>query len=299
MSGPPTQILRSAATVVAVFLLLAGCRDEHRAPERPAPEPPTPAPAERKVDATPGPEPDAGLGPGSEAQQDALRVGNERLEAGDVPGALSAFRVALEGEVSGASVSAGIAAADLHESRKEMAAARAMYEALLKLAPELPEVQFTAARFFAGQREPARAIEGFSKTIELQPDFLPAYPPLGALLVQAGRNEEAGRRMVTYESRLGAQLRVVRDERTSTRARVDVIHLLATLDDERVEKALIGLLEAPNRQMRIAAASAIADAPSPKGLAALRVAAEVEVEPFSRRVLSEALKRADRNAPPK
>ena len=67
---------------------------------------------------------------------------------------------------------------------------------------------------------------------------------------------------------------------------------------ERVEKALIGLLEAPNRQMRIAAAGAIADAPSPKGLAALRIAAEVEVEPFSRRVLSEARKRAERNVPP-
>ncbi len=277
-------------------MVLTGCRDEHRAPEKPTPSPKTPTQA--KAEPAPAPQPDAGLGPGSEAQQEALRAGKERLAAGDVTGAVSAFRDALEGDVSGASISAGIAAADLHESRKEMAAARAMYEALLKLAPKLPEVHFTAARFFAGQRESKRAIAGFSRTIELQPDFLPAYPPLGALLVQAGRNDEAGRRMVTYESRLGAQLRIARDGRTATKVRVEVVHLLATLDDERVEKALIGLLEAPNRQMRIAAAGAIADAPSPKGLAALRIAAEVEVEPFSRRVLSEARKRAERNVPP-
>jgi len=284
---------------VALFLVFLGCRDPRQAPEAPAPAPTTPAArVTPEVAARDAAVPDLGLGPGTEAQQEALRAGNDRLAAGDVPGALAAFLSAHEGQVSGASVSAGLAAADLHESRGEMSAARALYEALSTQAPRLPEVHFTAARFFAGQRERARAIHGFTRAIELQPDFLPAYPLLGALLVQSGRTDEAARRMVTYESRLGAQLRIVRDQRVPTPARVDVVHLLATLDDERVHKTLIELLGYTDRQMRIAAAGALADAPSPEALLALRVAAAAEVEPFTRRVLAEAMRRAERNAPP-
>ena len=242
--------------------------------------------------AVPDATPDVGLGPGSDEQREFLRQGTEKLAAGDIPGAIVAFTDAREGKTSGASVSAGIALGDLLERANKATAAKAVYTALLAETPKLPEVQFVAARFFAGQGEDQSAIAGFSKVVELQPDFLPAYPPLAALLARSGRAEEAGRRLVTYESRLGVQLRAVKNEGAKTEARIQVVHLLATLEDERVQTTMLQLLESPDKQLRIAAASVIADGPSPAGIEALRVAVAAEAEPFTQRALKEALRRA-------
>ncbi len=282
----------------AAPVLLGACSGKSEAP------PPRPAPAASSAtapDALVAPKPEAPpldeLAPGTDAQQAAIARASEKLNAGDLDGALMHYAEAMTGPVTGTSVSAGLGAANLFEARKEGARARQVYEKLLADAgKQSPEVQFAAARFLAGQGESERAIAGFRAAVEMQPDFLPAYPPLGGLLVQAGRNEEAARHMLQYEVRLNQQIRVVRST-APLQARLSVMDLLATLDDERVGRVMVELLHSPSKEMRISAAGAIADAPTPGALEALRTAAEIETLPFVKRVLSEAVKRAEQNQP--
>ena len=292
------------ATLVGALLLTPAChRDGPKAPPHPSTTPTAQVPvfpSKAARDAAPAREADAGddtLPPGTLEQQLALREASDALNAGASERALTAYLRAAGGAVTGTSISAALAATDLYEAQGNLSAARALVERVLREAPRVPEVQFTAARFFAGQRESARAIAGFAEAVALEPDFLPAYPLLAALLVQAGRQGEATPLLIRYESRLGRKLAQVRDERSPVSARLAVLDLLALLDDERVNRTLMLLLRTPRSEIRIGAAAAIADAPSPKGLLALQEAAASETEPFTRRVLAESLRRARGNVP--
>ncbi len=282
--------------------LLLGCKaPTPPAPPAPVPPPPqvtTPAPAKVPDAAKPAEVEAPPLAEGTDEQQRALEQGGAALAAGKQAEALAAFLKATHGPLTGSAVSASLAAASLYEEAGESARARALYAGLLQKVPDLPEVHFVAARFEAERGDAAAAVKGFQKTLELQPDLLPAYPLLGATLGRMGRNEEAAKALLEYEKRLQRWISLVRDRGQKRSARLEAVDLLAVLEDERVMKAMIELLVDPDPQLRIAGAGVIADLPDQASFTLLKRVAEIEAEPFTKRVLTEAVERARSKLPP-
>lgn len=232
------------------------------------------------------------LGPGTDGQIEYFELGKQALDKGDEATALKHFLRASDGPVSGASVSAALAAASLHEMRKRPDQARAIFVRMVALAPGVPELRFAAARFFAGERDTARAIEGFRATIRHQPEFLPAYPLLAALWMQAGKQDDATQLLLTYESKLNAQLRRLRDAQSAQGDKVAIIDLLALIEDERATEGMIRALKDAAPEVRIAAAGALGDDGSAEALKALAEALTAESDPIAKQVLIAATRRA-------
>ncbi len=236
------------------------------------------------------------LPPGTEAQDAAFESAQAALAAGDEGAATTHFLAAAKGPATGTFVSASLAAADLLTRRGRVAEARTVYEAVLAVAGHLAEVQFTAGRFFAGQEAPERAIEAFQAAVRVQPEFLPAYTLLGALLVQKGQKEDAARMLLEYERRLVERLRQVDAPRAPEVERLATIDLLSVLVDERAEGMLRRLLTDDSPAIRMAAAVAVADQDEPEALVALANALTEERDYTARQVLKEALGRARERA---
>jgi tetratricopeptide (TPR) repeat protein len=287
-------------------LLLLGCSKDAPAPATaPASAAPASAPASAAAgapagaaasDAPPSAPAPGELPPGTEAQDARFEAAQAALAAGDEAAALPHLLAASEGPVTGTRISASLAAADLLTRKNRPAEARALYEALLSAAGHLAEVQFTAGRFFAGQEEPDRAIEAFQAAVRVQPDFLPAYTLLGALMVQKGLKEEAAGVLLEYERRLVDRLRQAEAPRSPEAERLATIDLLAVLVDERAEGTLRRLLADPSPAIRMAAAVAVADQEEPEALVALANALTAEHDYTARQVLKQALVRARERA---
>ncbi|MCB9548365.1 MAG: hypothetical protein H6706_21360 [Myxococcales bacterium] len=297
---PPQTPLKPLFSLVFLAAGLSACRETPpaRSPAAPASASPvtagpvSAAPASAApASAAPASEA-APLPPGTEAQDAALAEGQTALAEGRPEAALRAFLAGSEGPVTGASVSAGLAAAALLEDQKRVDEAEALYLALQARAREVAEVQFVVGRFLAGRERTADAIAAFQAAIRLQPDFLPAYPLLSALLVGGGQRDVAAELLVDYERRLAARIRRVQTEGASDAERVAIVDLLAVLVDERAEEVLRGLLAAESPAVRMAAAGAVADQEEPAALVALAEALGRERDYTAQQVIRAALKRA-------
>ncbi|MCB9522285.1 MAG: HEAT repeat domain-containing protein [Myxococcales bacterium] len=229
--------------------------------------------------------------PGTEAQLVGLQEAGAALARGDQAGAVARYETVLAGPPTGAAVSAGLAAASLLEV-DEPAAAEALYLKTLAIAGDVPEAHFAAGRFFGGRRDSVRAIRHLKQALDLEPDFLPAYPLLGGLLVAGGRQEEAAQRMVVYEQRLNRLLRHVREAERSAEERAGILELLSYIDDERALQAVIDRLKDGSPAVRMAAGGALVDLASPEAVTALAQAVVQEEQPVVREMLTSALRQA-------
>lgn len=284
-----------------IALICLGC-DQPGAPKAPASTAPASAPASAPPTAPASAPPSeaavippgtpTALPPGTDGQIEYFELGKEALDKGDEQTALKHFLRASDGPVSGASVSAALAAANLHELRDRPDQAKAIFVRMVALAPGVPELRFAAARFFGSQRDTGRAIEGFEATIRHQPEFLPAYPLLAALWMQAGKNDAATQLLLTYETRLNAQLRRLKSVDVEPGDKRAIIDLLALVADERATQAMIKALEDPAPAVRLSAAGALGDDPSAEALTALAKAMLVEREPVVKQVMIAAARRA-------
>ncbi len=232
------------------------------------------------------------LDEGTPEQLLALKAGNEALARGDEAAALTGFIEAFDGPITGASISAGLAAAALHDAAGKAAEAGAIYERLLQMAPDVPEIRFTAGRFYSAAGQPKKARAQLEKAIALQPDFLPAYPMLGGLLANTGRKTKAAELMLTYESRLKGLLDVLVDPQARAHRKVPIIDVFALIDDDRATRALIVAVGDSSMHVRLAAAGALVHDPDPAALEAIAKAALAERDPIARRALAASLKAA-------
>ena len=237
-----------------------------------------------------------GFAAADDAQRTALARGKQALAAGQADRALALFETVLEGPMSGASVSGGLAAAELLEARNEVEAARAIYKTLLERARRVPEVHLLAGRFYWRQHDETRAIEVLRRAIRLEPELLPAYMTLGVVLGASGRSDEAARMMLDYEVRLGQLAKRAVDPSAPLDDRLAVADLFATISDDRATTALITLVRDREPKLRMAAASALAHDASPEALVALAEAALAEPDPVTRGVLAWALGQAKEQA---
>lgn len=287
--------MRRAIVTCALLTLPACKRDASPTPAAP------PAPAAKGASA-PAPAPASAVAtsataarhqrhPGTAAQLLALEEGGKAAAAGDLAQAVARYRSALDGPPSGAAISAGLAAAGLLEVDQPLEA-QALYLRTLDIADDVPEAHFAAGRFFGGRQDAVRAIRHLKRTVALEPDFLPAYPLLGGLLVSTGREAEAAERMTTYEKRLNRLLRHLRQGERSAPERTGIIELLSYIDDERATAAVISRLEDSDPAVRMAAGGALVDLAGPAAVTALAKAAVREEVPVVRQMLTSALRQA-------
>lgn len=233
------------------------------------------------------------LSEGTAEQLMAIDKANRALAAGDQSQALTHFVEAFQGPTSGAGITGGIGAASMHEQAGRADEARKIYDELLEKVPEVAEIRFTAGRFFGSVGDKSRAIVEFRKVLEIQPDFLPAYPMLGALLTQTEKPDEAAALMLDYERRLKALLDQLLDPEVRWFRRRPIIDIFALVDDERVTRALIKSLGDKKAEIRLAAGDALALDPAPEALKALAKAVMDEEDPIFKRALAASLRRAE------
>ncbi|MCB9541596.1 MAG: HEAT repeat domain-containing protein [Myxococcales bacterium] len=290
---------RMASVVMASIVMasaMSGCRS--KAPQPPAGSAPVEArPAQGETPGATGgqpatPPPPAPVDEGTAEQLQALERANAALDRDDEASALAEYTRAAAGPVTGAAISATLAAAELHDTRGRPAEARALYQRAVEIAPQMAEIRYAAGRFFAGLGESPLADVELREAIRLQPDFLPSYPALAGVLSQSGQPEAAAALLLAYEQRLQALTARLRDPARANADRIAVVDLFALLDDERATRALIDALADPSPHIRLAAADALTFDPDPEALIALARAVEAEADPIAKRALAASLRRA-------
>jgi tetratricopeptide (TPR) repeat protein len=293
--------VRRPLALAAASLLLA-CRAESPAPTQvPASAPPSGAASTRPPSATalptaPAPPTPETLAEGTPTQLAALNGAKAALAAGKDREALALFREAMEGGMTGTSVSAALAAAELLSARGRDAEALELYRQLVVRAQLIPEVQFTAARFFWTHGDDKGAQAALENALVVQPDFLPAWRLLGMAQARAGKKTEAGRTLTEYELRLGRIVRRSADLGVPAGERLGALVLLSMLDDDRGVEALVKALKDPDAGLRAAVAEMLADENAPEALAGLASAALAEKDPDVRLHIATQLARARAHA---
>ncbi len=236
------------------------------------------------------------LDPGTPTQQAALNAAKEELASGHEKPALEHFRKAMQGPLTGTSVSAALATADLLVARHHTDEAAALYKEMLHTASLVPEVQFAAGRFFWERGDDASAIGALQATLALQPDFLPAWQLLGIVQSRAGRNGDAGRTLTEYELRMNKFVRRANDQARPPGDRLAAVQLLSTVADDRAVEATVQALHDPVAGIRLAAAQILAEDEAPEALQGLSEAALAEKDPDLRVVLAGLLDTARHRA---
>ncbi|MCK6571382.1 hypothetical protein L6V77_09825 [Myxococcota bacterium] len=233
---------------------------------------------------------------GTPTQLAALNGAKVALAAGRDREALTAFRQAMEGGLTGTSVSAALAVAELLQAKGGFEEAGALYRDLVVRARYVPEVQYTAGRFFWTSGDAARALLALTTAVSLQPDFLPAWELLGIVQARAGKNTEAGRTLTEYELRLSRL--VARSAATDVPPgdRLAAFEMLSLLSDERALDGLLVGLRDSEPDIRLAVAELLVEEPAPRALEAIAQAALAEKHPQARAALAGVLDRARRRA---
>ncbi len=237
----------------------------------------------------------AELKPGTPSQLRALELAKRALAGGRDREALSHFQTAMTGALNGTSLSASLAAAELL-SQRDAEGAAAIYERLLDEARFVPEVQFTAGRFFFVHGRTGSAKRALEASTLLQPDFLPGWVLLGTVQAQAGASIEAAATLTEYERRLNAAVRRANDMVLPPGDRLAALEVLALVDDDRATRALVTALRDPVAGVRVAAAELMAEDGSAEALQALAEAVTSEQDPAMRAALFPFLARAREQA---
>jgi tetratricopeptide (TPR) repeat protein len=233
---------------------------------------------------------------GTPTQLAALNGAKAALAAGRDREALAGFRQAMEGGLSGTSVSAALAVAELLQAKGETESAGALYRDLVVRARYVPEVQYAAGRFFWTSGDAARALQALTTSVSLQPDFLPAWELLGLVQARAGKNTEAGRTLTEYERRLSRLVQRAANSTVTAGDRLAAFEMLSLLSDERALDGLLVGLRDTEPDIRLAVAELLVEEPAPRALEAIARAALEEKHPELRAALTGVLGRARRRA---
>src|SRR5947207_2545688 len=84
---------------------------------------------------------------------------------------------------------------DFH-ARNDFQRAIELYEAAIKLKPEFPEAEFQRATALLAIDHPAEAVEGFTRAVNLRPDWAMAYATFGRTLAITGKNDREAERIL-------------------------------------------------------------------------------------------------------
>jgi len=234
------------------------------------------------------------LKPGTEEQKKLLSKAKKTFLTDDFQAAEPTFRQVLEtGPMTGTKMSAYIALAQIHIESGDSGEAIRLLERIPEPGKQVVEVRLMLARAYASREELAEAVDEYRKVLELQPNYLFAYPPLGALYTEMGEDKKAAELYLQYENKLTDLTRALEspDETTAVK-RINILDVFASSSDQRVVDAVITALSDPESRVRAKAANTVAELKAITAKPMLEEMAEGDDE-YVRKAAASALQRLE------
>jgi tetratricopeptide (TPR) repeat protein len=203
---------------------------------------------------------EAELPPGTEEQQKLLAKAKTSFLKDDFEAAEPIFKKVTEtGPLTGTQASAYIALGQIYVEQGEPQKAIDLLELVPEKGKEVVELRLVLARAYADAEEFREAVDEYEALLELQPNYLFAYPPLGSIYVKRGEKKKAAKLYRRYENRLHEMSTAVENPgQSKTVERLNILDIFASSNDERVVKAVTAALEDPKPRVRAKAAKTAA-----------------------------------------
>ncbi len=202
----------------------------------------------------------ADLPPGTEEQKKLLAKAKTSFLKDDFEAAEPIFEKVTEtGPLTGTQASAYIALGQIYVEQGEPAKAIDLLELVPEGGKEVVELRLVLARAYADAEQFREAVDEYEALLELQPNYLFAYPPLGSIYVKRGEKKEAAKLYRRYENRLHEMSTAVEHpDQSKAVERLNILDIFASSNDERVVKAVTAALEDPKLRVRAKAAKTAA-----------------------------------------
>lgn len=196
------------------------------------------------------------LSDGTDAQMKLLQKAKEAFMANRPADARPHFEELTEtGPFSGPQASAYIALGQLYIDNGEEKKAVELLSGVPEKGNKIVELRLIRARAHAGLKNFEKAIVEYETLIRMQPSYVFAYPALGQLYAEAGKEEKAGQLYMAYESKVHSMAATLEDpENSKPFERVNILDVFSVLEDERAQQAVLTALEDPEYPVRAKAA---------------------------------------------
>ena len=224
---------------------------------------------------------------GTPAQRRSLEAGKTLAFAGSCAEAEPYLEAAAAGALSGPKISALLVLGECYRATNRSQEAVALYERATRLAPAVPEVHAALGRMCLDIGQDGEAIRALGQALALEPRLLAVYLDLGRALVRRGRGAAAAELYLRYEQQLTTLARTALDG--SVQERRTAVDALGLVQDEMAQQVLARALQDEDEEVRVLAASALAEAPGPIAEAALRERLKGEPSAGVRVALRQAL----------
>jgi tetratricopeptide (TPR) repeat protein len=196
----------------------------------------------------------------TEEQRKLLGLGKLALDQGNTSQAVAIFEQLQDtGPMSGLKLSAAIALADLYSQRGEHKRAIELLERVHRRAPPTPELVFVLARCYKADGQLPQAIEVYREALRLQPLFLRAHVEIGGMLHELGKQEESGQAFLDYERAIYQYSALMEAADTHPSDKIKIAEAFSLLPDDRAAQALVGALDDPDLEVRVAVAQALGE----------------------------------------
>ncbi len=204
------------------------------------------------------------------------------------------------GPPSGTQMSAYIALGQIYLERGEPREAIDLLELAPEAGDEVVEMRLVLARAYADDEEFAEAIDEYEKLLELQPNYLFVYPPLGSIYVRQGQKKKAAKLYHRYENRLETMATTLEQSDDSKAIeRLNVLDIFASSNDARVVQAIEAALDDPKPRVRAKAAKTAGAVKAVTAQSKLEEMAEGDSNEYVRRQAERAAAQLEKvEAPP-
>ena len=241
------------------------------------------------------------LKPGTKKQKKLLAEAKKSFLTDDFRAAEPIFKELIEtGPMTGTKMSAYIALAQIYIESGQAGEAIQLLELIPEPGKQVVEIRLMLARAYASRDELREAVDEYAKVLELQPNYLFAYPPLGALYTEMGEKKKAAKLYLKYENRLETLKRMLQNTEDSQAVnRINVLDIFGSSSDERVVSAVVDALDDPHPRVRAKAANTAAELQAIAAKPKLKEMMENDKDKYARQAARSAYSRLKNvKAPP-
>ncbi|MEM1349465.1 MAG: tetratricopeptide repeat protein [Myxococcota bacterium] len=195
-------------------------------------------------------------------QRSMLSKAKRHYLGGDFEKAEDLFAALVQTQpLSSEVVSGAIALGDIYASRGNLEEALEVYSALLKRAPNIPQVHYVVGRAYADMQKPDEAIAAYERALKLQPGMIFVWMELGNMYVLKGDERKSAEMYLQHEREVYARATKLESPgSTGVEERLAIVDVFSFLEDDRVTQALVKAATSdPSFEVRKAAATALGE----------------------------------------
>lgn len=228
---------------------------------------------------------------GTQEQQDKMNLARAAFLSDRYEIAEGLFaELAREEPVTGTTVSAAIALAQIFIETNRPQQALALLTEVREVAQDVPEVLLVIARVYRQLGQPAEALRTFDRVLLVQPNYIFVYTEMAQIFYEEEDPERAQHLLLRYEQQIESLARALEDpEEFSEEERIYLVDIFAMVHDERGHQALIKALDDPSPEIRARAAQALGDLGVQEAQEALERLAVEDSSEYVRPVARQAL----------